>query len=200
MSGWTVSAQTPPAGARSETQEEIPSPEEMRVKNLSLSGDEPGSITLTWDPPEIYSFTYQIYWTDSIGHRPSGGHTGYIYRFPDETSYTLTGLAHGEVYNIRMQAVFDSGRTRGPVSSGSVRSGGGQGRAITGLTITEVDFEKAEVTWGQPSQTPISYQLFSPDSDVPLGRSNPDTFKPTGPHSLWLRNYLKTLDQVQDLG
>ena len=53
MSAWSVSAQTPPGGGTSVGSEQSPSPEQMRIRNLTASGDEPGSITIHWEPPVI---------------------------------------------------------------------------------------------------------------------------------------------------
>ena len=188
-SAWPVSAQTPPASGTPVGLEQDSSRDEaMRIKNLTLSGDAPGTLTISWDAPETYTITYMLYWEDRIGYGPSSkGHTGHFYRFSDETSYTVTGLAHGEVYNIRLKAVFDSGTIQGPFSYSSGRSGGSQGRVVSGLKLTDVDYLKAEVGWNQPSEAPISYQLLSPNKSSRWRLPpNPGTFETNGPHMLWI--------------
>ena len=74
LSSWPTYAQTPP---------EVASPEESRpeassdgvdaVRNLTLSSDEPGSLTISWDTPQRYTQTYDIKWIDYAGYGPQGG-------------------------------------------------------------------------------------------------------------------------------
>ena len=193
---WQASAQTPPvsstpAVASPEAQEQFHpenAPGQM-IRNLRLSGNEPGALTLTWDAPEDYTNTYRFYWSDSIGF--DSGFTSYVYRFSDETSYTITGLAHGEMHTVRMRAYFRSGRDliEGPAIEVKGRSGGGAGKVITGLSVAESDFQKNRVSWQVPSETPVDYQLRVTSPKDGLSSSvtpKTETYTTTGPHMTYV--------------
>ena len=187
----SASAQTPVGpSTHVAQQQDIAADDGRRIRNLKVTGEEPGTLTITWDAPLEYTISYQLEWTDRTNTRLGSGRIGQLYKFPEETSHTLTGLAHGEQYNIRMRARFDDGATPGPYTEVSARSGGGQGRVVTGLTATDVDFLDAAISWNAPSETPLDYQvLVNPPSRDIHGRyvgSFTRTFTTTGPHSLKL--------------
>ena len=162
---WQASAQTPSAASTpvvlspvAQEQSALQSDAGRRIRNLRISGSEPGALTLTWDAPEEDTNTYRFWWSDSIGF--DSGFTNYVYRFSDETSYTITGLAHGELHTVRMRAYFRSGAHEGPTIEVKGRSGGGAGKAVTGLSVVAMDFQKNRVSWnasfGDASRLPAS--------------------------------------------
>ena len=184
MSAWSVSAQTPPGGGTSVGSEQSPSPEQMRIRNLTVSGDEAGSITINWEPPVIWTQGYDIAWVDIADYNASRG-SKRIYQLDDggKLSHTLTGLVPGVVYKIRVRATYSV--DMGPWQEVSGRAGGfQQQRAVTGLTITDVRYLEAKVNWSQPSEAPIGYELFT--SPTRGTTANPGPFQTVGPHSIYV--------------
>ena len=193
---WQASAQTPQATSSptavppvAQEQSVAESESGRRIRNLRISSGEPGALTLTWDAPEEYTNRYRFWWSDSIGF--DSGFTNYVYRFSDETSYTITGLAHGEMHTVRMRAYFRTGSHEGPTIDVRGRSGGGAGKTVTGLSVVETDHRKNSVTWNAPSETPTDYQLrvTSPE-DIGAGgfglTPKTETYTTTGPHSTYV--------------
>ena len=194
VSAWSVSAQTPPGGGTSVGSEQSPSPEQMRIRNLKVSGGGSGSITIHWEPPLIWTQGYDIAWVDAAGDNASRG-SKRIYQLDDggKLSHTLAGLVPGETYKIRIRATYSV--DMGPWQEVSSRAGGfQQQRAVTGLTVTDFRFLEAKVNWNQPSEAPIGYDLFSNPTRV--STANPDPFQTVGPkfiyvppgeHTFWVR-------------
>ena len=109
-----TSAATAAVEAREPTPEPTPEVPPRTVTGLTLSSDEPGSLTIEWNTPSPSPSDYRVNWAQA-------GHGWLSWRFPNEesrgneypagdtTSLTLTGLTEGAEFRVKMRARYSTG-------------------------------------------------------------------------------------------
>ena len=85
------------------------------IPQLGLTSDAPGELTVSWSMPSEIPSDYRISWAPSSESYPSWKDAntttkGNSYPTGSSTSLTLTGLAEGEIYKVRMRARYNSGQ------------------------------------------------------------------------------------------
>ena len=91
------------------------------VGEVRLSSDAAGELTISWDPPASTPSDYRVMWAeasqDYLSWKADNEATrGNSYPEGSAASLTLTGLAEGAEYKVRMRSRYSSGGPHGPWS------------------------------------------------------------------------------------
>ena len=146
------------------TPEPTPEPEpipDRHVTGLTLSGDDPGVLAVTWNAASPEPTDYRVNWarseddyptwTDDIGNA-----------FPTTNSLTITALQEGVEYKVQVRARY-GGDGSGPWSgearltvAGETDEAAPPASAPTGLQVTAVAHDGVTLNWDDPQDDAIT--------------------------------------------